>query len=419
MEQGPDVAVEVKYHNNYPGTTDPYYLYNIAENNARFTYYSYDGVPALRVDGTWSYYGWSNWTTYINWVREKLANRRAIPSPCTMSVAVSTLPFLPADTLYVTVEVTAETDMHNTDQRLFVALIHRCHYSGGKMRYYPFRNMWPSTAGYSFQLDADSTLTYTVACTTSAGWGINDLRIVAFVQRYTTKEVLQSGYADVITSPLVINEFMANNVSAVQDPAGDFDDWIEIFNAGDGDINMRGKSLTNQCTDWDKWMFPDTSLPAGGHLVVWGDNELAEPGLHANFTLTNTADTLVMYDTSATCNFQIDRKIYPAQSQDVSLGRVCDGMPTWVQFTTPTPGTANSGCADSVQALSVLVEGNSLRLYWQPYHWATAYTVYRHDEFPFEPTPADSIGSVTDTSFVDTDILLTLPSASYRVTAIP
>jgi Lamin Tail Domain len=419
LEQGPDVAVEVKYHDNYPGATDPYYLYNTTENMARYNYYGGNGAPKLRVDGILDYTGWSDWNTYINWVRSALSTRRGIASPCRMDVSVSTLPFLSADTLYVTVNVTAETDMHNTDQRLFVALVHRCIKAAGdsKMRYHVFRNMWPSTTGYSFQLDRDSTLTYTVACTTSTGWDINDLRIVAFVQRYNTKEVLQSAYADVITSPLVINEFMANNVSAVQDPAGDYDDWIEIYNAGDGEIHMLGKSLTNQCTDWKKWMFPDVSIPAGGHLVVWCDNELAEPGIHANFTLTNTADTLVMYDTSATCNFQIDRIIYPAQSQDISLGRVCDGMPTWVQFTTPTPGTANSGCADSVQNLTVLVEGNSLQLFWQPYTWATSYTIYRNDIFPFEPRPGDSVGAVTDTNFVDRDILLTLPSAFYRVKA--
>jgi hypothetical protein len=243
------------------------------------------------------------------------------------------------------------------------------------------------------------------------------LRIVSWVQRYSTKEVKQSAYVDVLTSPLVINEFMANNVSSVQDPAGDYDDWVEIFNTSDSPVHMVGKSLTNQCTDWDKWMFPDVDIPAKGYLIVWCDNELAEPGIHANFTLTNTADTLVMYDTTASCNWEVGRKIYPAQDPDVSLGRICDGLPTWVQFTTPTPEAANSGCADTVQALSVLVEGSSLHLFWQPYHWATEYTIYRHDECMFEPEPGDAIGTTSDTSFVDTDILLTLPSAHYRVKA--
>jgi len=407
------VAVQTRYHMNWPGTTDPYYLYNTSENNARKTLYGVTGIPYLKVDGVQT----PSPTSYTA-VRSAINSRRAIASPCTIRVSTSFMPTLPADTIYVTVEVTADQDMLAATNRLYVALIHRCH-TTGILRWYQFRNMWPNTTGYSFTLNQDSTLVYTVACTTSTGWDLNDMRFIAFIQNSSTKEVLQSGFAEVTTIPLVINEFMAYNVSAVQDPAGDYDDWIEIFNTSDSDVNMLGKALTNQCADPDKWVFPDTIIPAGGHLVVWCDNELAEPGLHANFTLNQTIDTLVMYDNLATCYLQIDRKIYPAQSQDISLGRVCDGMPTWVQFTTPTPGTANSGCADSVQNLAALVEGNSLHLFWPPYHWATAYTIYRHDECPFEPTPGDSIGVTTDTSFVDTDILLTLPSASYRVTATP
>ncbi|MFH1011651.1 MAG: lamin tail domain-containing protein [bacterium] len=406
-----------KYHVWWPSSGDPYYLYNTSENSARANWYGVpsQGVPYLKVDGTLTYVGGGQAGNYTI-VRNAINTRRAIASPCTIRVTASTVA-LPADTIFVTVEVTADVDMHNTDQRLYVELIHRCH-TYGSVRWHIFRNMWPNSNGYTFQLDAGQTLTYQVACTTSAGWDINDLRIIAFVQRYNTKEVLQSGFAEVgYMPPLVINEFMANNVSAVQDPAGDYDDWIEIFNTGDTDVSMLGKALTNQCADPDKWVFPNVTLPAGGYLVVWCDNELAEPGLHANFTLAESGDTLVMYDNLASCYLQIDRIKYPSVHQDVSYGRVCDGLPRWVEFETSTPGSANSGCADAVQNLSTLVEGNSLYLFWQPYHWATGYTIYRNSDYPFDPTPGDSIGTTSDTSFVDTDILPVLPSTFYRVKA--
>ena len=35
---------------------------------------------------------------------------------------------------------------------------------------------------------------------------------------------------------LVINEFMASNGSTVADPQGQYDDWIEIYNAGPGTV---------------------------------------------------------------------------------------------------------------------------------------------------------------------------------------
>jgi hypothetical protein len=210
---------------------------------------------------------------------------------------------------------------------------------------------------------------------------------------------------------------MPYNDSAVQDPQGEYDDWIEIYNISDSDVNMQGKALTNQCTDADKWVFPDTILAAGGHLVVWCDNDVSDPGLHANFTLAESGDTLVLYDNLASCYLQIDRVIYPSTHRDASYGRLCDGMSRWVEFMPSTPGSANSGCADTVQNLRVVVEDNSLHLFWHPYYWATGYTIYRNSTYPFDPVLGDSIAVTSDTSYVDIEILPVLPSAFYRVRA--
>jgi len=43
---------------------------------------------------------------------------------------------------------------------------------------------------------------------------------------------------------LVINEFMASNSDSIQDPQGEFDDWIEIYNFGTNAIDTGGM---NQC----------------------------------------------------------------------------------------------------------------------------------------------------------------------------
>jgi len=127
----------------------------------------------------------------------------------------------------------------------------------------------------------------------------------------------------------------------------------------------------------------------------------------------------VMYDNLASCYLQIDRYKYLTQHQDTSYGRVCDGLSNWVEFPISTPGSANSGCAGDVQNLSTLVEGNDLHLFWQPLYLPANYVIYRNADFPFEPSPGDSIGFVNDTSFVDAGILSISPSAFYRVSARP
>jgi hypothetical protein len=43
--------VALRYHVWWPGSGDPYYLYNTTENRNRTNYYGVDGVPALKIDG--------------------------------------------------------------------------------------------------------------------------------------------------------------------------------------------------------------------------------------------------------------------------------------------------------------------------------------------------------------------------------
>lgn len=44
---------------------------------------------------------------------------------------------------------------------------------------------------------------------------------------------------------VAINEFMASNDNTVKDEAGEFEDWIELYNLTDKDINMSGFYITD------------------------------------------------------------------------------------------------------------------------------------------------------------------------------
>lgn len=55
---------------------------------------------------------------------------------------------------------------------------------------------------------------------------------------------------------LFINEFMADNDSLIQDNFGEYDDWIEIYNAGPNAIDLGGMYLTDDMNDPKKWMIP-------------------------------------------------------------------------------------------------------------------------------------------------------------------
>ncbi|MFH1748906.1 MAG: lamin tail domain-containing protein [Planctomycetota bacterium] len=144
---------------------------------------------------------------------------------------------------------------------------------------------------------------------------------------------------------LYINEFMANNDTAVQDPdgSGGYPDWIELYNAGDSAVDLGGMYLTDDLNQPRKWRIPDgVSIDAGGYLLFWADNDPEQGDTHASFKLAWTGEAVGLFDTDANGNVAIDTLIFEEQSADVSFGRTTDGADAWQALTTPTPGGSNN-----------------------------------------------------------------------------
>jgi hypothetical protein len=64
VEQYGDSLAAIRYHFYYPSSGDPFYQYNIPENDARANFYYVSGVPQLWVDGTtdggWQHATWES-----------------------------------------------------------------------------------------------------------------------------------------------------------------------------------------------------------------------------------------------------------------------------------------------------------------------------------------------------------------------
>lgn len=145
---------------------------------------------------------------------------------------------------------------------------------------------------------------------------------------------------------LFINEFMASNDSTLADESGDYDDWIELHNAGETDVNLSGIYLTDDFSNLTRWKIPDTTITAGGFLLFWADNEETEGPLHTNFKLSASAGEeigLFDFDADVQVIVLIDSISFGPQPTDTSYGRYPDGGSDWQSFSTPTPGNANVG----------------------------------------------------------------------------
>jgi len=86
-----------------------------------------------------------------------------------------------------------------------------------------------------------------------------------------------------INKSIIINEIMPKNTQFGQDQNGEFDDWIELYNLADVDIDLSGYYLTDSKNNLTKWQFPDsTILNKNGYLVIWADEDTLQAGLHTN-----------------------------------------------------------------------------------------------------------------------------------------
>ncbi|MBT6010673.1 MAG: T9SS type A sorting domain-containing protein [Candidatus Marinimicrobia bacterium] len=170
-------------------------------------------------------------------------------------------------------------------------------------------------------------------------------------------------------NPLRINEFLADNVTVNPDGAGEYDDWLELYNTGSSPIYLGGMYLTDDATNLTKWMFPfgGVALESGGYLLVWCDEDQEQSDLHCNFKLSRHGEFLALVDTDGLTI--IDALNFGPQQQDVSYGRSPDGGMDWVNFDNPSPGASNE-TVDLI-GTQVLPENFYLNNYPNPFNAET------------------------------------------------
>lgn len=129
-------------------------------------------------------------------------------------------------------------------------------------------------------------------------------------------------------SNLVINEFLASNMNAEVDEAGQHEDWIEIYNKSDNAVSLNGLYLTDDVAKPDKWLFPlNTSIPGKGYLIVWADEDQSQGPLHASFKISAGGEFLML---SNGAGGVIDSVSFGQQIVDSTYGRYPNGTGPFV-----------------------------------------------------------------------------------------
>jgi len=165
--------------------------------------------------------------------------------------------------------------------------------------------------------------------------------------------------------PLFINEFMALNTTTIPDEFGEYEDWIELYNAGTFSVGLLGLYITDNFDNPDKFALPDISIPARGFVIIWCDEDGSQGPLHANFKLSSTnGEEIGLCRHTPQGYVFVDSVTFGPQTADISRGRFPDGGAEWRYFTSPTPGSSNYGAgvddpsADRWRSLGLMARPN-------------------------------------------------------------
>ncbi|MFZ5940955.1 MAG: CotH kinase family protein [Bacteroidota bacterium] len=200
------------------------------------------------------------------------------------------------------------------------------------------------------------------------------------------------------SGPLLINEFMASNQSSISDEFGEYDDWLEVYNAGNSSLHLEDFFLSDEADNPDKYRFPPVLLQPGAFRLVWLDGQADQGPDHAPFSLKQEGEVLRISMLPSTGFAISDFLSYGVQQTDKSFGRAQDGASSWASFISSTPGYSNlsTGLTDNIGEESFRVYPNPVS--GGPVHFSKTVTVrvydlsgrmimFREDSDGFDATP--------------------------------
>lgn len=142
---------------------------------------------------------------------------------------------------------------------------------------------------------------------------------------------------------LYINEIMASNTTSITDGTGSHEDWFEIYNPNNYEINLANYYFSDDASLPNKFRISSgvdaPKIPANGFLILWASSHPERGSTHTSFGLSAGGEYLVI---SSPDLVFIDGVTFGPQTANVSFGRQQDGALSLVYFSTASPATSNA-----------------------------------------------------------------------------
>lgn len=166
------------------------------------------------------------------------------------------------------------------------------------------------------------------------------------------EKVTDSDAGELCVDSVVVNEVSASNSMFVDDYFKK-DDWIELYNAGNKDIDLAGYYISDNESKPTKYKITSsagsssTVIPAHGYLIVWASKRDDKgKDIHASFKLGNADGSVVMLTSPDGKRSNVMR--YDIHEGMESVGRYPDASADVYHFSVPTIGKANTMTKSSI-----------------------------------------------------------------------
>jgi len=180
----------------------------------------------------------------------------------------------------------------------------------------------------------------------------------------------QAGYLELLSQGkapegLIISEVMTSNSRYLPQSGGKYTDWVELYNAGEEEIDLSAYRLTDDLTR-DGLTLPQETLKPGQYKMIFCAGEKAvQDGVHADFKLNDQVDRIYLCRGGELCDWMFLYQISPNQS----FGRII-GEDGFFYFAEPSPmavnrnGTRGISRAPQIdQAEGVYAKGSTLTVH--------------------------------------------------------
>ncbi len=152
---------------------------------------------------------------------------------------------------------------------------------------------------------------------------------------------------------LWVNELQADNQTGPFDNFAQREPWVELYNPGPSAINLSTYYLSTNYSNLAQWAFPaGTTIPAGGFLTVWCDNQTAQSAVgapHANFRLSSGNGRVALSRLVSGTNQLVDYLTYGELPANWSYGDVPDAQPFYrANMFFVTPNATNNGASPPI-----------------------------------------------------------------------